>query len=80
MFEDDLYGGSAILKGGTGLTGFCPSTVGWHYERHDEGCTPGMWRVATYAMAWDDLIDEFHPVLQSTNAVVDDFGNLRRVP
>lgn len=78
-FCDDLYGGCESLKGGTGLMGFCRGAAGWYYERHDRDCKPGMWRVGTFALWWDEQIEEFHDTLQSVDAVVDDFGNLRRV-
>jgi hypothetical protein len=79
LFADDLYGGTTI-KGGAGFKGFCHGSVGWVYERHDRDCKPGMWRVGTFAGSWDDIVEEFHPVLTGVNAVVDDFGNLRMVP
>lgn len=73
-FADNLYGGSTILRGGCGLIGFCRNGF-WLYERHERGCKPGMWRVAVGGHE----AGEFWPLLGEADAVVDDFGNLRRV-
>lgn len=79
-FEDNLYGSDQLSHlGGCGLLGFSRGSAGWCYERHDKSCKPGLWRVATYAMWWDELVEDFATILQSADAVVDDFGNLRKV-
>lgn len=76
VFEDNL---PALKNTGTGLMAFCHEAVGFFYERHDTDCKPGKWVVGTFAIRWDDMVEEFHTVLGRCDAVVDDFGNLRRV-
>lgn len=74
-FADNLYGGCPNLAhiGGCGLFGFSDH---WIYERHSDVCAPGMWRVAPRV---GDNAGEFGGLVRDTQAVVDDFGSLRRV-
>lgn len=77
-FADNLYGGSPGLIekfGGCGLKGFV-RTASWCYSRHDSNCKPGMWSVSLSS----GEAGEFWRLLDhDADAVVDDFGNLRRV-
>lgn len=77
-FADNLYGSNpALLRefGGCGLKGFV-RTASWYYTRHDSCCRPGLW----YVTLSSPEAGEFWPLLDHyAHAVVDDFGNLRRV-
>jgi hypothetical protein len=76
-FNDNLYGDSPELArfGGCGLKGFVRTAL-WYYARHDSDCKPGMWLVTLCSPE----AGEFWPLLDhKADAVVDDFGNLRRV-
>lgn len=72
LFNDNLYGSLPHL-GGAGLIAFCDS---FYYERHALMCTPGKWRVGIVGCE----AGEFWSLLtQHTDAIVDDFGDLRMV-
>jgi hypothetical protein len=75
-FNDNLYGDSEILAqfGGCGLWASCQAAF-WCYERHAKGCKPGRWLVS---LAGHEA-GEFGALMRRADAVVDDFGNLRRV-
>lgn len=74
-FNDNLYGYSPSLRErGCGLFGAC-RTGFWTYERHADGCKPGMWRVA---LGSPDA-GAFWKLGGVGRAVVDDFGNLQLV-
>lgn len=74
-FSDNLYGGCPNLArfGGCGLFGYSDH---WIYERHGLACAPGMWRVAPRV---GPDAGEFAGLFRDAQAVVDDFGDLRRV-
>lgn len=72
FFHDDLLDGR---PNGCGLMAFV-RTAHWYYTRHDSGsCEPGKWCVGIHGREWGQWGD----MLQSSQAVVDDFGNLVRV-
>ena len=75
-FSDNLYAGlGGICAEGAGLIAFCRCGA-WFYERHANGCKPGMWSVGMTA----EPSGEFWTLVgDRAAAVVDDFGNLRRV-
>jgi hypothetical protein len=76
-FADNLYGNSEKLAHiGCGLLGFCERAF-WYYERHSEMCAPGKWRVSIAGSEPGDFFDLLPD--ETACAVVDDFGNLRRV-
>jgi hypothetical protein len=73
-FADDLYHGMPHL-GGTGLLGFVRVAF-WYYSRHDSQCKPGKWFVTICSADAGEFADM---TFATADAVVDDFGNLRRV-
>jgi hypothetical protein len=74
-FNDNLYSHAPHL-GGTGLLGFA-RTASWYYSRHDSQCKPGKWLVTLCSQG--DYSGFAELLFASADAVVDDFGNLRRV-
>jgi hypothetical protein len=74
-FADDLYRSMPHL-GGAGFLGFA-RTASWCYSRHDRPCKPGKWLVTLCSQGdYDGFVELLFP---TADAVVDDFGNLRRV-
>ena len=75
-FADNLYEGiGGACAGGCGQIAFCDAGA-WIYERHARICKPGLWSVGITA----SHAGEFYWLLTGRmDAVVDDFGNLRRV-
>jgi hypothetical protein len=75
-FADNLYGSPLLAHiGGCGQIAFCRAAA-WLYERHSSDCKPGMWSIG---MTSPEPGDFWQMLPERSDAVVDDFGNLRRV-
>jgi hypothetical protein len=76
IFADNLYGCPELAHiGGCGQFVTCDAAA-WIYERHARKCKPGLWSVGLTGLEPGDF---WRLLSDRMDAVVDDFGTLRRV-